>query len=1127
MNRACLATLLLFPFSLDAATPPRVAIAERPATAYADIVLADHPVAYWRFGGNDGLVSRGEARLHAKRQGNVKTNGHGPRTPHHPGFDARNPGLEFPAGSQFLRVADPGENSPLDFHEGDAITLEAWVSPASIGEGRHMYVLGKGRTNNQGFPAENQNYALRLTGKGGQAQLSFLFRNHKNRGRDDYHRWTSAESFATGGGWHHVAVTYVFGDGVSLRGYIDGKRVKGIWDMGGQTDMAPVVDDDELWIGSTLGGVAGATFHGGMDEVAIHRTALSPNRIRARFSKHDVPVIIEPSKAIPPRDLLVEIFENVPNASAWPKTAGKLTDTYTASAFAFRETPRKYDEHAVQQDRSPTFVLRAWAEVVLPKGKHRLLLRARNAAKVFVDGKLRVETPFHNIRGSAHGKIRKVAVLKDADVRPLQTGDTERVVTITGDGKRHRVRLDVIVGGGGKKRPELGETTVSIETEDNQFLVLSPHPEAAFPLLDEQWYAFRRADQLRFQRLNASRRQFADAGNRKYWDRRHEIARNVLNTQPKVNVPRATQSSRNEIDRFINRRLDEAQQSPAKVIDDWTFLRRVTLDVIGRIPTPNQIQSFLDDKSPDRRARYIDRLLDHPGWADHWVAYWQDVLAENPSLLKPTLNNTGPFRWWIHESFYDNKPFDRFATELIMMRGSRYYGGPGGFAMATQNDAPMAAKAHVVSQAFLGLEMKCARCHDAPFHEFQQEDLFSVAAMLNRKPQAVPKTSSIPLSEEALGSLIVKVTLKPGAKVAPKWPFADVVKQIPAGVLRDENDSRERLAALITSPHNTRFAEVIVNRLWRRYLGRGFVEPVDDWEEAEPSHPKLLAYLSREFVSSGYDLKHLARLILNSQAYQREANGGVVRDEYLFAGPVRRRMTAEQVVDSLFTAAGKDLHAGELNLDPDGARTYDTFINLGHPRRAWEFASLSNERDRPSLALPLSQGFTDVLKTFGWRSSRANPATIRDHDPSVLQPAVLANGVVGRRFTRLSEDSRFTQFALAETDIAKLVDRVYLAALTRPPTDAERSTIGEVLKDGFTERKIDVPPESLRMNRPYNPGVSWSNHLSEEANRVKIALERAVKQGDTPTPRLQTDWRERLEDVLWAMLNSPEFVFVP
>ena len=186
----------------------------------------------------------------------------------------------------------------------------------------------------------------------------------------------------------------------------------------------------------------------------------------------------------------------------------------------------------------------------------------------------------------------------------------------------------------------------------------------------------------------------------------------------------------------------------------------MTLDTRGNLPTPAEIEVFRADRRPGRRLRVIDRLLDDPGWADHWVSYWQDVLAENPNLLNRLSTTPVHFRYWLHESFFDNKPMDRFATELIMMRGSKHFGGPAGFGLATQNDVPMAAKANIVGQAFLGLEMKCARCHDAPSHPFEQRDLFSLAAMLKRSPQAVPKSSSINATKEELSRMHVSVTLK-------------------------------------------------------------------------------------------------------------------------------------------------------------------------------------------------------------------------------------------------------------------------------------------------------------------------------------------------------------------------------
>jgi hypothetical protein len=716
------------------------------------------------------------------------------------------------------------------------------------------------------------------------------------------------------------------------------------------------------------------------------------------------------------------------------------------------------------------------------------------------------------------------------NIRPLQRGDTQDVYEVEGDGQPHLFRFEMIVGGR-KRRPEFGETSVSMAAGEGDFYVLGP--QQRIPLTDDGWTAFAKTQRRELSQRNARRRAEAGVEETEYWNRRHELARHVLSQRPAVDAPAAVQGMpvHNEVDLFLGKRLAESQEPLTPLTGDMAFLRRVTIDTIGTIPTLRQIDEFLADDRPDRRARVIDRLLAEDGWADNWVGYWQDVLAENPNIVNPTLNNTGPFRWWIHESFLDNKPFDRFATELIMMEGSTYYGGPAGFELATQNDVPMAAKAHIVGQAFLALEMKCARCHDAPYHDFLQQDLFSMAAMLKRGPQAVPKTSSIPGGDAATSSLLVEVTLKPGANVAPEWAFTSLVAgDVPPDVLRDPKDTRERLAALVTSPHNQRFPRVIVNRLWTRYMGHGLVHPVDDWEYADPSHPELLDYLAGQLVSHGYDLKHVARLILNSHAYQRVPRGAQVVKSgklYLFASPIRRRMAAEQIVDSLFLAAGKPFDAGPMSIDVDGARPPTSSLHLGFPERAWQFASLSNERDRPSLALPYAQPFVTLMETFGWRSSRQNPLTVRSEETTVLQPAIMGNGMLVRRVTRLSDDNALTDLTLQDVSLDDLIDRVFLRVLTRLPDEDERRWFTELLAKGYRQRQVVPPGRDEARPRLPRGMVSWSNHLNPRATVIKAELEAAVRNGDPPTRRLDNDWRQRMEDMVWTLVNSPEFLFVP
>ena len=562
--------------------------------------------------------------------------------------------------------------------------------------------------------------------------------------------------------------------------------------------------------------------------------------------------------------------------------------------------------------------------------------------------------------------------------------------------------------------------------------------------------------------------------------------------------------------------------------DDLTFLRRATLDAVGVIPTAAEIDAFLADSSPNKRAKLIDRLLADPRRAGHWVGYWQDVLAENPNILNPTLNNTGPFRWWLHEAFLDAKPFDVMVTELVRMRGSLHDGGPAGFGMASENDVPMAEKGVIVAAAFLGANMKCARCHDAPANRATQKELFGLAAMLGAKEIKVPKTSSVPQDKLHTGKQkLISVTLKPGTAVAPAWPFADFAKALPASALPANPTDRDRLAAFLTVPHNERFAQVAVNRVWKRLMGRGIVEPADDWERGTPTHPQLLKFLAREFVRSGYDLRHVERLILNSQAYQRAVDPNLKEPDPLYAAPARRRLGAEQIVDSLFAAAGKDLGVGEISLDVDGGRDVKNSITLGVPKRAWEFASTSNERDRPSLALPRVQAVVDVLEAFGWRATRQDAATVRETAPNVLQPAILANGTASVWLTRLSDDHGVTRLSLEDRTVEDLVETLYLRVLTRKPTADEKAAMVAHLSDGYESRRVANPHPAPAPKRKPPRYVSWSNHLIPEATVIKNELEAAARRGDPATNTLDADWRKRMEDAVWALLNAPEFAFTP
>ena len=573
-----------------------------------------------------------------------------------------------------------------------------------------------------------------------------------------------------------------------------------------------------------------------------------------------------------------------------------------------------------------------------------------------------------------------------------------------------------------------------------------------------------------------------------------------------------------------------ASFEPTPLADDLSFLRRVTLDTVGVTPTESEIAAFRTDSPETRRANLIDRLLADSRRADHWMGYWLDVLAENPNMINPTLNNTGPFRWWLYESLIDNKPADLFVTELVRMEGSERSGGPAGFATASQNDLPMAAKGIIVSSAFLGVEMKCARCHDAPAHVSMQEDLLQLAALLKQEPITLPESSTVPLGrlDQTGRKPLIQVTLKPGVVVEPWWPFARFCDETVADTLAEHpENSRDRLAALITAPQNERFAQVMVNRTWQRLMGRGLVASVHDWEKSGPSHPDLLRWLGHQFVASGYDFKAVSRLILNSHAYQRATDPTLVDTSPLYISPAPRHLTAEQIVDSVFHATGTPFDLEEVNLDIDSVRSVEIALALGKPRRSWMLASMSNERDRPSLSLPRITAVTSVLKTFGWRGARQDPISIRDTEPNILQPAIYANGVMSNWLTRLSDRHGITQLALDDQPLEQLIDRVFLRLLTRKPSVEEKDRYVSFLSEGYDTRVIPEPERIRPKPGKREPAryVSWSNHVDGPANTLAMQREVAARRGDPPTNALNTDWRQRMEDVLWAVLNAPEWIY--
>ena len=448
---------------------------------------------------------------------------------------------------------------------------------------------------------------------------------------------------------------------------------------------------------------------------------------------------------------------------------------YTESAFGFPGIPTKFSKNGLALDYSEPFVLKATIERTLPAGSYQFRLRAKGASRLEIDGKVVASAKPQKPNRSSNDPLPPAVEHDGSPRRPAYYPHKDAVVTIELDGAPHNFTLLAVVGGYGLI-PDAAELSVSYARPGELDRLLGG--DSAPLLTDAEWGTYEASVVARHRAADIERRRAIDDEVEAAWSVRHRQVREWLKTQPAVEAPKVASEKavRNDIDRFIVAKLEDAGVEPMPLTSDLEFLRRLSLDTIGVIPTPAEITAYLADPSETRRQQAIERLLNNPGWADNWVPYWQDVLAENPGILKPDLNNTGPFRWWIHQVFSDGVPFDRMAAELIEMEGSLYKGMPRAFGMASLNDVPMAAKADVISQAFLARKLSCARCHDAPFHPFKQKDLFNIAAMLEGKPLELPESSTVPIQEGARKPYVT-ISLKPGDSIDPHWPFRNLINE--------------------------------------------------------------------------------------------------------------------------------------------------------------------------------------------------------------------------------------------------------------------------------------------------------------------------------------------------------------
>ena len=498
---------------------------------------------------------------------------------------------------------------------------------------------------------------------------------------------------------------------------------------------------------------------------------------------------------------------------------------------------------------------------------------------------------------------------------------------------------------------------------------------------------------------------------------RLRVRRELAAIKPSVPPP----DTGNPVDAFLGAWWKKNGVTPPPLCNDRTFLRRVRLDLIGLLPDERELNAFLADRRPDKRERLVDELLaNRQAYAEHWMTFWNDLLRNDEfQLIEVNRRTITP---WLLRSLLDNKPYDEFTAELI----APAINGPVGFIQGIEwkfatsaSETPPMQAARSVAQVFQGVNLKCASCHDSFTGPRKLDEAWNLAACFSEKPLE-PQRCDKPT----------------GRTATPKFLFAEV-GDVPADLPMEMR--REAVAMLVTRPSNPRFAKVMVNRLFRQLLGQGIVETVDDHDGQAGFQPELLEYLAYDLMKHDYDLKRTLRLLATSRAYQsvsvRSSVANKTRDEgdslitpqrakvtqgdspifgsqksgqSPFAGPRRKRMTAEQFADALATVTGywpkPELVPAEQASD--------------NPR-AWR------HRKPDALATVLGRPSRDVINS------------VRPEAATVLQSLELINGeVLQERLTKGAE--RLLAGPLGrEPDINKVVNTICRRAYSREATPAE------------------------------------------------------------------------------------------
>lgn len=478
-----------------------------------------------------------------------------------------------------------------------------------------------------------------------------------------------------------------------------------------------------------------------------------------------------------------------------------------------------------------------------------------------------------------------------------------------------------------------------------------------------------------------------------------------------------------KIDELVWSRLRDLNLIPSARCSDSVFLRRAHLDLIGRLPTPDEVRVFLSDEQDDKRRRLVDALLERPEYADFWATKWADLLRPNP--YRVGIKATMSLDAWIRDVFRRNLPYDQWVRQLVTAKGSTWRNGS--VTLFRDRRAPDEMTT-IVSQLFLGVRLECAKCHHHPFEVWGQDHFYRLAAFFSRVGRkGVGLSPPISGGEEIVFASESGAVRHPltGETLAPKPLHSD------APEIGADQDPREALADWMVSPDNEYFAKAGANRVWSELMGRGLVEPVDDMRITNPpSNGPLLDALADLYREVEFDQKRLLREIANSYVYQLSSlpNDRNVGDVTNYSRHYRRQLSAEVLLDMVSDVTGiPDEYTGRGGgvAVPRGSRATE----------AWTFRT-------DSL----------FLDAFGRPDPNQDPPCERLVDSTVVQALHLMNAP--RIQEKVSaDDGQAARLAASELAPREIITELYLATYSRFPTEQELAELEGEFGDEAQQRR--------------------------------------------------------------------------